>query len=219
MGILRRFWPFLSLSAWTDRVLVSVGLTLLLLVGQPGNSAGQTNRATQNPRSGQGVGQSLVNSLSFADRSQPIDIRSGSLEFLYAEKRVRYQDKVVATQGEVTLTCNLLTISYEELSRSNSTTQPSAPSLTSQQRLKEVIAEGDVRLRSENGYATGQKLIFDQDKQTVILSGDAVLRDGANQVSGDRVIVYLDERRSVVEGRARMQLVPQLNNTQETTSQ
>ena len=218
MTISRRSWHFLSRSAWTDRVLVSAGLTLLL-VGQPGNSAGQTNRGTQNLRSGQGAGQSFVDSLSFADRRQPIDIRSGSLEFLYAEKRVQYQDKVVVTQGKVTLTCNLLTVTYEDLSQSKSTTQPSSPSPTSQQRLKEVIAEGDVRLQAENGYATGQKFIFDQDKRTVILSGNVVLREGANQVSGDRVSVYLDERRSVVEGRARMRLIPQSDNAPGTTSQ
>ena len=211
-------WRSLSRSARTVRLLVSAGLVLFLLAGQPGRSAAQTNGA-QTPRSEQGAGQSLVDSLSFADRSEPIDIRSHSLEFLYAEKRVRYQDKVVATQGEVTLTCNLLTVTYEEPPRSNGTTQPSSSATTSQQRLREIIAEGDVRVQSESGYATGKKLVFDQHKRTVILSGNAVLHEGANQVSGDRVIVYLDERRSVVEGRARMQLIPQSDDTKGTTSQ
>lgn len=218
MGIFRCSWHPPSRSARTDRVLVSASLALFLLVGQPTSSAGQTNGTAQNSRSEQGANQSLVDSLSFADRDQPIDIRSNSLEFLYDEKRVRYQDKVVATQGGVTLTCNLLTVTYEEPARSNGTTQPPSSSTTSQQRLKEIIAEGAVRVQSENSYATGKRLVFDQNKRTVILSGNAVLHEGANQVSGDRVIVYLDERRSVVEGRARMQLILQSDDTEGTTS-
>ncbi len=201
-----RVWRSLSAQIRTGRWLVSAGLVFLLLVGHPGGS----------PAQAPDTDQSLIASLSFADRNQPIDIRSQRLEFLYAEKRVQYQDEVVATQGEVTLTCNLLTVSYEEPAEPDGT--PPAASTTSQQRLKEIVAEGDVRLESESGYATGRQLVFDQTKRTVTLSGDAVLHEGANQVSGDRVIVYLDERRSVVEGQARMRLIPGSNDTG-TTSQ
>lgn len=196
-----RVWRSLSAQVRTGRWLLSVGLVLFLLAGHPGGSSAQAP----------GTDQSLIASLSFADRDQPIDIRSQRLEFLYAEKRVQYQDGVVATQGEVTLTCNLLTVSYEEPAESDGT--PPAASTSSQQRLTEIIAEGDVRLESESGYATGRQLVFDQIKRTVTLSGDAVLHEGANQVSGDRVIVYLDERRSVVEGQARMRLIPGSNDT------
>ena len=201
-----RVWRSLSAQVRTGRWLLSAGLVSLLLVGHPGGS----------PAQAPDTDQSLIASLSFADRNQPIDIRSQRLEFLYAEKRVQYQDGVVATQGEVTLTCNLLTVSYEEPAESDGA--PPAASTTSQQRLKEIVAEGDVRLESESGYATGRQLVFDQTKRTVTLSGEAVLHEGANQVSGDRVIVYLDERRSVVEGRARMRLIPGSNDTG-TTSQ
>lgn len=201
-----RVWRCLSAQIRTGHWLLSAGLVLFLLVGHPGGSPAQTADTDQ----------SLIASLSFADGNQPIDIRSQRLEFLYAEKRVQYQDEVVATQGEVTLTCNLLTVSYEEPAESDGTPPP--PSTTSQQRLKEIVAEGDVRLESESGYATGRQLVFDQTKRTVTLSGDAVLHEGANQVSGDRVIVYLDERRSVVEGQARMRLIPGSNDTG-TTSQ
>jgi lipopolysaccharide export system protein LptA len=191
-------------------------LALLVLAGPPSVAAQQANNTNAN------AGQGLVDSLSFAGRDDPIDIRSQSLEFLFEEKRVRYRDKVVATQGDVRLTCNLLTVIYEDQKAQedqaqhtgHKSTQQTSPQLhatsaTADQRLKEVIAEGNVKVTTENGYATGKKLVFNDTKRTVILSGDAVLHEGVNQVSGDRVIVYLDEKRSVVEGRARMQFVPQ----------
>lgn len=176
------------------------------------------------------TGSGLVDSLSFADRAAPIDISSRSLEFFLEEKRVRYHNQVVATQGDVKLTCNLLTVIYEELDEQNPakkspTPSPatanasSAASLSSRQRLKEVIAEGDVKLTTENGYATGEKLVFNESKRTVTLSGNAVLHEGRNQVSGDRVIVYLDEKRSVVEGRAHMRLIPQSETKKGAASQ
>jgi lipopolysaccharide export system protein LptA len=67
-------------------------------------------------------------------------------------------------------------------------------------RLKEVIAEGDVRLSKGTRWATAGRAVFDQARRMVVLSQDAVLHDGPNQVSGERVVVYLDEERSVVEG-------------------
>lgn len=187
-------------------------LALLVLAGPPNVAAQQANRTNANAGNAN-AGQGLVDSLSFADRDDPIDIRSQSLEFLFGEKRVRYRDNVVATQGDVRLTCNLLTVIYEDQTQQTDTQktspQPRPASATSNQRLKEIIAEGNVKVTAENGYATGKKLVFNDSKRTVILSGDAVLHEGVNQVSGDRVIVYLEEKRSVVEGRARMQLIPQ----------
>ncbi len=186
--------------------------TLLNLAGPPSVGAQQANKT--NAKAGQG----LVDSLSFADRDDPIDIRSQSLEFSFEDKRVRYRDKVVATQGDVKLTCNLLTVIYEDQAqqagqkstqKTASQSRSAATPATSDQRLKEIIAEGNVKVVAENGYATGKKLVFNDSKRTVVLSGDAILHEGSNQVSGDRVTVYLDEKRSVVEGRARMRIIPQ----------
>ena len=66
-------------------------------------------------------------------------------------------------------------------------------------RIKEIIAEGNVRIRQGTRLAEGRRAVFDQAKQTVVLSDGAVLHDGPNQVAGERVIVYLQEERSVVE--------------------
>ena len=182
--------------------------TLLVLAGPLSLGAQQANKTDAK------AGQGLVDSLSFADRDDPIDIRSQSLEFSFEDKRIQYRDKVVAVQGDVKLTCNLLTVIYEDQiqqtgHKSTQKTDPSPTSATSGQSLKEIIAEGNVKVTAKNGYATGKKLVFNDSKRTVVLSGNAVLHEGSNQISGDRVIVYLDEKRSVVEGRARMQLIPQ----------
>jgi len=66
-------------------------------------------------------------------------------------------------------------------------------------KIKEVVAEGHVRMQRGDRIAEGRRAVFDQAKQTIVLSDGAVLHEGANQVAGDRIIVYLQEQRSVVE--------------------
>ena len=66
-------------------------------------------------------------------------------------------------------------------------------------RIKQVIAEGHVKIRQGDRLAEGRRAVFDQAKQTIVLSDGAVLHEGPNKVTGDRIVVYLQEERSVVE--------------------
>jgi lipopolysaccharide export system protein LptA len=66
-------------------------------------------------------------------------------------------------------------------------------------RIKHVVAEGNVRIQRGDRVAEGGRAVFDQAKQTIVLSDGAVLHEGPNKVAGDRIVVYLQEERSVVE--------------------
>ncbi len=76
----------------------------------------------------------------------------------------------------------------------------SVPGRDDANRIKQVIAEGHVKIRKGERLAEGRRAVFDQGKQTIVLSDGAVLHEGPNQVAGDRIVVYLQEERSVVEG-------------------
>ena len=114
-----------------------------------------------------------------------------------------YRGHVQVTQGDVTLNSDRLSISYDPQAVKQDRTAP-APAKTAApgadaDRIKEIIAEGNVRIRQGTKLAEGRRAVFDQAKQTFTLSDGAVLHDGPNQVAGERVIVYLKEERSVVE--------------------
>lgn len=127
----------------------------------------------------------LLGALSFGSSHEPISVSANALDFDYRTRVLTYRGEVVATQGDMKLTSNTLTVSLD----------------TKQgERLKEVVAEGSVRMSKGTRWATGGRAVFDQTNRTVVLSQDAVLHDGLNQVSGERVVVYLDEQRSVVDG-------------------
>ena len=197
-----------------SRIWGAVLLLVLLLPvsGQP--AAGEEKAATAEPQEKAGSGTSLVDSLSFTSRKEPIHIRSHDLEFRYDDKRITYRGDVVVTQGETTLKSDTLIVTYEEpttekgaaqpksdnTSSEKGAVQPKPQNISSQQQLKEIVAEGNVDITSGYRHATAKKAVFTQATRTVVLSGNAVLQEGENRVVGEKVTVFLDEKRTVVEG-------------------
>ena len=118
------------------------------------------------------------------------------MEFDYRSRVLKYKGGVVATQGDMKLESTTLTVTLDA---------------QVENRVKEVVADGQVRLSKGSRWATGGRAVFDQDHNTAVLSNDAELHDGANLIKGDRIVVYLNEERSVVEGgkgRVEAVLVP-----------
>lgn len=197
---------------WRGRLLAIILIGAWAWPVASEETAGQTGNTEQKKKGGSDT--SFIDSLSLTSRREPIDIRSRELEFLYDQKRITYRGDVVVKQGDVTLKSDLLTVVYEEPPAKNgaASSKPAKPaSVTSQQRLKEIVAEGNVVITTSDRRASGQKAVFDEAKRTVVLSGDAVLQEGVNRVSGERVTVFLDEKRSIVEGgkgQAQMVFMP-----------
>ncbi len=131
------------------------------------------------------AGDPLLGALSLGSSREPISVSADSLVFDNRTRVLTYNGGVVATQGDMKLESNTLTVALDDKADS---------------RLKEVVAVGDVHLSKGSRSATAGRAVFDQTSRTVVLSDNAVLHDGPNQVSGERVVVYLDEERSVVEG-------------------
>lgn len=182
-------------------------LLAVFVIGHISGAATAQEKAQSPARSSAAsAGGSWLDSFSLTSRKEPIDIRANGLEFLYDEKRIVYRGDVVAKQGERTITSDLLTVIYEDVPQQGS--QPVGGPLARQQ-LKEIIAEGNVQITAGDRRASGQKAVFSEATRTVVLSGNAVLQEGPNQVSGERVTIFLDEKRSVVDGDARMIIVPQ----------
>lgn len=175
---------------------------VMLLIGSAALVAAQEGKpaTTANPASG------LFQSLSLGSGKGPVQIDSDTLELDYKGSLVTYRGHVQVTQGDVTLTSDTLSIRYDPraVKRSNVQASPApaktpGPAGNDADRIKEIVAEGNVRIRQGTKLAEGRRAVFDQAKQTFTLSNGAVLHDGPNQVAGERVIVYLKEERSVVE--------------------
>ena len=132
----------------------------------------------------------------FTASGAPINIDSDRLEADQKTNTITYKGNVIAKQEDVTLYANMLVIVYDPDTK----------------KLKEIVATGNVKVVQLDRRATGQKAIFDQDKNKVVLDGDAVVREGTNVIRGERITFYVEEERSVVEpgkgGRVSTSITP-----------
>jgi lipopolysaccharide export system protein LptA len=190
-------WP-----PWCGRRYILV-LATLLLVSVTSIGMAATADTAEPAAKDQGAVKptGLFGNFSLGSSHDPIRISADMLEFDYKNQVLTYRGGVEVTQGDIALRSNTLTVHFNE----------HAPD---RDRLREIVADGDVRIGKGTRFATGGHAVFDQSTKTITLSQDAVLHDGPNHVAGDRVVVYLDEGRSVVEGgdqRVHAVLVPPAN--------
>lgn len=194
------------MRAGRDGVLSAVAL-LLCLAASP-----RAEDAAPAPAVASAQPNALFQGLSLGSSKGPVQIDSDSLELDYKDSLVTYRGHVQVTQGDITLNSDRLSIRYDPAAvrraDQNPSSAPTPGDSASKQpavakgaeRIKEIVAEGNVRIRQGTRLAEGRRAVFDQAKQTVVLSDGAVLHDGPNHVAGERVVVYLQEERSVVEG-------------------
>lgn len=134
-----------------------------------------------------------LSSLSFSNSDEPVFVKADRLEFQYESRVLIYQGSVEVRQGETTLVADQVRVFLSPGDRVT---------------VREVRANGNVRVSQGTRWATAKEATFDQARRLAVLQGGAVLHDGRNEVRGDTVTVYLDERRSVIDGgKGRVQAV------------
>jgi lipopolysaccharide export system protein LptA len=131
---------------------------------------------------------------TFGNRKEPITVTADALEYDYKANVVVYRGDVIATQGDVKVRSDRLTVTLAPERDTGGADHKSSP------RLQQIVAVGNVRIDNGTRWATGGRAVFEQGTRTLVLTETPVLHDGSNEVAGDRVVVYLDENRSVVEG-------------------
>jgi lipopolysaccharide transport protein LptA len=123
--------------------------------------------------------------LQFGNSKGPIDIKSESMSLDYQNHSVLWSGHVHANQANAQLTSDNLRVNYFDKDFKD---------------LKDMVADGNVRISQGTRWATGQHGVMDQTKRTMVLTGSPVVHDCANQITGKRITVFLDTSKSVVEG-------------------
>lgn len=135
--------------------------------------------------------QTLADGLSgFSQGSdQPIEIEADNLEVLDAQNLAIFRGNVEVVQGTATLNTVELRVHY-------TTGQNGEIGPSSNQGLRLLEAMGDVRIRSEDQYATGNQARFDFESEIIVLTGNVMLQQGENIVRGQQLTVDLTTRES-----------------------
>jgi lipopolysaccharide export system protein LptA len=121
------------------------------------------------------------------DNTQPIEITADALEVREAERRAIFSGDVVAGQGDLRLTADMLNVWYLEDGGETGA-------------IERVRAEGDVFLSSGAETARGAWADYDVTTGLVTMGGGVTLAQGENAVSGERLTVDLTQGTGRIEG-------------------
>jgi lipopolysaccharide export system protein LptA len=116
---------------------------------------------------------------------QPLRITSQQLEADHKNQVITFRGKVIARQGDITIHSDTARVFYEKKEEGN--------------EVREIVAEGNVKIYQEDRVATGQKAVFINGEQKIILTGEPRVWQGKDMVSGERITVLLEEDKSLVE--------------------
>ncbi len=114
----------------------------------------------------------------------PVEVSADRLEFNDEARLLVFTGNAVATQNDVTIHGDRLTVKYVGENR----------------EIEQVVAEGDVRILQADRIATGAKAILYRADGRVVLTGNPKVSQGDNFVQGQEITIFLNDMRSVVSG-------------------
>jgi lipopolysaccharide transport protein LptA len=138
-----------------------------------------TKVASNEPQQGGAFG-----GMQFGNSKAPIYIKSESMSLDYQNHSVLWTGNVHATQADAQLTSDQLRVNYFDKDF---------------KQMKDMVADGNVRLSQGTRWATGRHGVMDQTKRTVVLTGSPVAHDGNDQITGCKITVFLNTSQSVVD--------------------
>ncbi len=138
-----------------------------------------------------------VSALKGHNSNAPVDVTADRIEVQDRADRAIFAGNVHATQAELTLDTQRLTVAYSNT--------PRAKGANGQQgnggvQIRRLDAAGGVVVHSPSETAKGDFGIYDLDKKLITVIGNVQLTRGPNVVNGQRLVINLDTGRAVIDG-------------------
>lgn len=128
----------------------------------------------------------------------PIEIASDALEVLQNEKKAIFTGNVIATQGDINMRANTMTVFYRETS--DSAAAPSDAGGAMGKGIYRIESQGNVIFTTPTETAQGDKAIYLVDDDAIDLVGNVFLTRDKNVLKGTKLLYNLKTGRSVLTG-------------------
>jgi lipopolysaccharide export system protein LptA len=119
----------------------------------------------------------------------PVDVTSDRIEVQERADRAVFVGNVHATQADLTLDTQRLTVAYSTNQANNNNVQ-----------INRLDAAGGVVVHDPTETAKGDFGVYDLDRKLITLIGNVQLTRDKNQVNGARLVIDLNSGRAVVDG-------------------
>jgi lipopolysaccharide export system protein LptA len=116
----------------------------------------------------------------------PVDVTSDRIEVQDRADRAVFTGNVHATQADLSLETQRLTVAYSGGSNNL--------------QINRLDAAGGVVVHSPSETAKGEFGVYDLDRKLITLIGNVQLTRENNQVNGARLVIDLDSGRAVIDG-------------------
>jgi lipopolysaccharide export system protein LptA len=138
--------------------------------------------------SAQVVQQQPTSALKGHNTNAPVDVTSDRIEVQERADRAVFTGNVHATQADLTLETQRLTVAYSTGQGSNNV------------QINRLDAAGGVVVRDPSETAKGDLGVYDLDRKLITLIGNVQLIRDNNQVNGARLVIDLNSGRAVIDG-------------------
>ncbi|MEO8453579.1 MAG: LptA/OstA family protein [Sphingomicrobium sp.] len=132
-----------------------------------------------------------VSALKGHNSNAPVDVTADRIEVQDRADRAIFSGNVHATQAELTLDTQRLTVAYSNSSQNGGGTGV---------QIRRLDAAGGVVVHSPSETAKGDFGIYDLDHKLITVIGNVQLTRGPNIVNGQRLVINLESGRAVVDG-------------------
>lgn len=146
-----------------------------------------------------------VSALKGHNTNAPVDVSAQRLEVQDRADRAVFVGAVHATQGDLTLDTERLTVAYsnkpgsaQPASSQPATAQPAANGTGIQ--IDRLDATGGVTVHSPSETAKGDFGVYDLNRKLITLVGNVQLVRGDSNILGSRLVIDLNSGRAVVDG-------------------
>jgi len=145
---------------------------------------------------GQVQQQGSVSALKGHNSNAPVDVTADRIEVQDRADRAVFVGNVHATQSDMTLETQRLTVAYSSKPAAGANQGGGGSGV----QIHRLDAAGGVVVRSPSETAKGDIGIYDLDRRLITLIGNVELTQNNNVVNGQRLVINLDSGRAVVDG-------------------
>jgi lipopolysaccharide export system protein LptA len=159
------------------------------------------------------------------DQKEPIHITSDQVEAFQQQREVVFSGHVVATQKDIVVRGDKMTVFYVEKSQeetkgseksqaggakgsekspgeakgSEKSPGEAKGSDLGNSSVDHIVVEGNVQITQGDRVATGKVATYYRAENKVVLTGDPRVVRNQDSIQGDRIILFLDSEKSIVE--------------------
>ena len=127
-------------------------------------------------------------------------ITADKMTYLADQQRVVFESNVHVQRPDFELWSAKLTVHMKPAGQDNGREKGSLPSGMAAGDVDKIVAEQNVRMKSENRIGTCNRATYTVDDGVLVMDGNPRLTDGENTISGEVIRYFTEENRSEVQG-------------------